>query len=336
METTDTPTKIEKEDNNLRHFKHEILKSYIQSRIDTYVYGPTGSSKTKTLAIIAEELKLPFYKKLISSQMTESSLLGYMDAQGRYVNGIAFEPYSKGGILLLDEIDNGNPNTNTLANGLTDDCMAFPNGMQYRHKDFVLVTTANTTGAGATIAYVGRNKLDAALLNRFPFIEWPYDISLEWNLCLKIYQTYAGESGNIHDSKIKEHFVDFMRLRRATAMLNIPIILSTRNLIQQTKLLAIGRDIKEVYHSVVFKGMDKNLAEKLLTTAMKITNLQLMGESDGLDNIVKEVKEKKIKEKKKEELVEIPANNTNTPPKTMANFPSDVFNNPFSKTPKTV
>jgi cobaltochelatase CobS len=63
-----------------------------------------------------------------------------------------------------------------LANGLS----AFPDGMVRRHKDSIFVAAGNTVGSGATAEFVGRNRLDAAFLSRFPVkIEWPRDPAIE-------------------------------------------------------------------------------------------------------------------------------------------------------------
>jgi MoxR-like ATPase len=43
-----------------------------------------------------------------------------------------------------------------------------------------VIATANTWGLGATADYVGRSKIDAAFLSRFPVrIHWDYDSALE-------------------------------------------------------------------------------------------------------------------------------------------------------------
>jgi hypothetical protein len=48
-----------------------------------------------------------------------------------------------------------------------------------RHANFIPIAAANTFGAGATHEYVGRNKLDAATVDRFIMLSWDYDEELE-------------------------------------------------------------------------------------------------------------------------------------------------------------
>jgi cobaltochelatase CobS len=41
-----------------------------------------------------------------------------------------------------------------------------------------IVATANTFGTGADRVYVGSLQIDGATLDRFAFLEWPYDEGL--------------------------------------------------------------------------------------------------------------------------------------------------------------
>ena len=48
-----------------------------------------------------------------------------------------------------------------------------------KHTDSVFIAACNTFGLGANAKYVGRNRLDAATLNRFIKLDWGYDPALE-------------------------------------------------------------------------------------------------------------------------------------------------------------
>ena len=67
--------------------------------------------------------------------------------------------------------------------------MAVPNRPNepyaYRHKDFICIAAANTVGLGADRQFSGRNKLDAATLDRFAIgkIMMDYDPEVEMQLC---------------------------------------------------------------------------------------------------------------------------------------------------------
>jgi len=63
-----------------------------------------------------------------------------------------------------------------LANGVA----TFPDKQVKRHKDCIIICTANTWGLGADANYSGATKLDAAFLSRFPIkLAWDIDPVLE-------------------------------------------------------------------------------------------------------------------------------------------------------------
>jgi hypothetical protein len=108
-------------------------------------------------------------------------LLGFIDAGGKY-HGTPFrEAYENGGVYMFDEVD-GSDNSALLAfnAALANGHAAFPDKRVTRHKDCIILASANTWGLGATADYVGRAKLDAAFLSRFPVkLDWQYDTALE-------------------------------------------------------------------------------------------------------------------------------------------------------------
>jgi MoxR-like ATPase len=111
---------------------------------------------------------------------TPYELMGYNDANGRYVRTPFREAWEFGGVYLFDEVDASNPNAVTAFNAaLANGICAFPDGMVDRHPDCVVLAGANTSGNGATNEYVGRMKQDGAFLNRFVEIDWPVDEALE-------------------------------------------------------------------------------------------------------------------------------------------------------------
>jgi hypothetical protein len=245
------------------HKQHEQLIANIALRETTYIHGPTGSGKSQGVKEACKELNIPFYKKLVGNQTSEVSILGYMDAGGNYVKGIAYEPFVNGGVLLIDEVDNGNPNTNLVINGLSDGEIAFPCGMREKHQDFCLVATANTTGNGATLEYCGRNRIDQALLNRFVFIAWPYDEALEFEIGWNEWKRIKPDETD--QSKFRGLLNDIIKFRAAINELKINHIISPRNTLQATRKLATGRPLKEIFYNVLFKGMDEDAVNKIKT-----------------------------------------------------------------------
>lgn len=147
-----------------------------------FLPGPAGSGKTYAANKVADVLELPFHFNG-SIGMTHE-LLGFIDANGFYHRTPFREAYENGGVYCFDEVD-GSDNAAILAlnAALANGKATFPDAQVKRHKDFIVIATANTWGMGANADYVGRAKLDGAFLDRFPCrLFWDYDTDLEVNL----------------------------------------------------------------------------------------------------------------------------------------------------------
>ena len=118
--------------------------------------------------------------------------------------------------------------------------VAFPDALIKRHKDCVIIAGANTTGSGATMEYVGRNRLDAATLDRFVFLSWPLDKALEESLVAnKVWLKVVDDArNNIKAKGIKNHMV------------------TTRAALFGEALIAAGLSIDEVKEALIKKGLD--------------------------------------------------------------------------------
>jgi cobaltochelatase CobS len=77
--------------------------------------------------------------------------------------------YEDGGVFLFDELDAGDENLLTLLNSaLANGYFVNQQGKIIEaHEQFVPVSAANTMGLGANGRYTGRNRLDAATLDRW-------------------------------------------------------------------------------------------------------------------------------------------------------------------------
>ena len=169
-----------------RHHEFDKVALSLRNRLPTFLYGPSGSGKSKMAEQIAEMLKLPYYSISVSYQTSVGTLLGYMDAQGHYVRSLLREAYEHGGVFCIDEIDAGNQNVIMCLNAVTNqDAVGFPDGMVKKHKDFIAIATANTKGDGSDLQYSGRERIDAALLARFVKIKIDYDEDMERKLIEK-------------------------------------------------------------------------------------------------------------------------------------------------------
>ena len=223
------------------HFKYDLLLKCMMARTNVALVGAAGSGKTTTVSKCAETLGLKFYSKSVSAQTGAHEFFGYQDANGNYVRTLFREAYENGGVFLLDEFDAGNPNVLAALNQATaNEHCAFADDMIPKHEDFICVMAGNTFGHGANSEYVGRNKIDAATLDRFAFIEFPYDEDLEHAL-----------AGN------KDWCKKVQAFRRKVEQKKIRTIISPRATIIGSQLLANGVSEKEVIDLLIYKGLNK-------------------------------------------------------------------------------
>lgn len=170
-------------DNLIKGVKHSQLPSLINmvgAGLNVMLTGSAGSGKTHASAQVAEALGLKFYALSVGAQTSKSDIVGFIDAGGTYRSTPFRQAYEKGGVFVMDEIDAGNSNVLVQINSaLSNGICSFPDKQVKAHKDFRFIATANTYGKGESIKYVGRNRLDAATLDRFTIIHWDIDDKVE-------------------------------------------------------------------------------------------------------------------------------------------------------------
>jgi cobaltochelatase CobS len=166
-----------------------------------------------------------------------------MTATGEYSSTLFRKAYEHGGVFLVDEIDNGNPNILAALNAaLSGTVCAFPDGMVKRHPDFRCIAAANTFGMGGSAQYVGRNKLDEATLDRFHRREVNYDTKLEAAL-------------------FGQELVDrIVALREKYA--NERVGISMRAYERVVKLMQVGLSMDEAINEGVISNIPHNLRKK--------------------------------------------------------------------------
>lgn len=221
------------------HNKFKTVLTAIKAGCNVALVGPAGSGKTTVVKNAAEALGLSFASKSVSAQTGTHEFFGYQDANGNYVPTLFREQYEKGGVFLVDEYDAGNPNVLAALNQATaNEVCAFADGMITKHKDFICVMAGNTFGHGATTEYVGRNQIDAATLDRFVFIDFPYDEDFEYQLAPN-----------------KDWCKKVQKLRAIAVEKKIRTVISPRATFDGSKLLAAGMKENEVLALTILKGL---------------------------------------------------------------------------------
>lgn len=233
-------------DAGLQHRQFADLVTYIASGVNVWVTGTAGAGKTTAVKNVAKALGLKyFFNGAIDS---EHKVLGFIDAQGRIISRPFRQAWEFGGVYLFDEIDGSNPSAllafnAALANGECD----FPDGCIPKHKDFRAVACANTFGGGASADYVGRLRQDGAFLDRWVFLDWEIDSTLEEQIALS----------NIVDQAVGGEWIKLVRKCRASAHRNgVKVIISPRASIFGCTLLQAGVAWDSVVASALKKGID--------------------------------------------------------------------------------
>jgi hypothetical protein len=236
--------------------QHEMFPKLVRLlglRLNVYLKGPAGSGKTTAAEKAAEALGLAFYCQSMGPQTSQANLLGYMDANGNYVPGLLYKPFTEGGVVCIDEIDNSNAGVVTVLNSaLSNGYCSFPCGMAQKHRDFVVVAAGNTYGKGADALYVGRTQLDAATLNRFAVLDWGYDEAFELDLV-----------GN--DQKDWTLYVQ--KVRFTAERLKMRVVVSPRQSMMGASMLRAGFDRSEVEDTVLWASMNTDDRNKLRSAA---------------------------------------------------------------------
>lgn len=230
-----------------QHKSFETTYRAIAAGCSPFLVGPAGSGKSTILAQIAAAMELPFYPMSVNALTSDYNIIGYNDANGKYVPTIFRMAYENGGIFSFEEIDAGNPNVLTVINNaMSQDKYAFPDKIVDKNPKFILTASGNTYGTGANMQYVGRNPLDAATLDRFVMVYTDYDTQLEERLCTN-----------------KEWLNYVHSVRDAVNKFQMRLVVGTRAVIHGDKLLAAGLARDAVAEMVLFKGIPLSDIQKI-------------------------------------------------------------------------
>jgi len=174
------PNKPKPVDVGVCHFKTPEIIRELSIGHHVYLHGPAGSGKTTMASVAAKALGLTF--RAMGKVESEYLLLGFQNANG-VVRTEFREAFEHGGLILFDEFDAFSAGAVVALNmALANKMCSFPDGMVQQHKDFRCIAAGNTVLTGATREYQGRTALDGASIDRFAFIEFPYDEQLELHL----------------------------------------------------------------------------------------------------------------------------------------------------------
>lgn len=153
----------------------------------TFLPGPPGSGKTHAAKQVADTLGWRYVEISFSPDLPESRIWGGRTPDGfmetPLLEGLrhAMENPDSGLVALFDEMDAARAALLVGMNSaMANNRVSAPNGDRLSWGDnVVFIGAANTFGTGPTAEFAGRNKLDAATLDRFAYIPWDTDPIME-------------------------------------------------------------------------------------------------------------------------------------------------------------
>jgi energy-coupling factor transporter ATP-binding protein EcfA2 len=242
------PPPAPQQDMGIQHACLPTLLFWIQMGEPVYLAGPPGSGKSEASRTVARMLGREFGALSLNPGTPESRLIGYMDATRNYHSTTYRKLYEHGGVCLIDEMDNASPAILTSINSHTTGIGGFPDGMVERSPNFVLIATGNTVGRGGTLNHSDRRALDAATMDRFTVINWPYDEGLETLMV----------SGVLEDKLKLAKWLEWVRKIRAFCAERHPrLVVSPRASVKGAKALQHSKlPSRQVVEEVLFKGLE--------------------------------------------------------------------------------
>jgi cobaltochelatase CobS len=118
--------------------------------------------------------------------------------------------------------------------------------MVKRHADFRCVASANTYGRGPDRAYVGRQALDAAFMDRFTVITIEVDEALEECLCM---------ATGLDGTRVKAALAYVRHLRAKAIEYKLPLVFSPRRSESLCDALADGFTVSEATEMEIRRGI---------------------------------------------------------------------------------
>lgn len=218
--------------------------------------GPAGTGKSYMAHDAAKALQVPCYDLSVTMQTQEWKVAGAHSAVV-FIRGTIREAYENGGVLLIDEFDNGSPNFLAGLNLLlSSDTYTFADGVTVnRHPQFYVVGTANTIGEGGTAQYRARQALDAATLDRFTFMFVDIDPAIEEMIAAQY----------LADATMRADLLKLVRVSRKNVTdNNLRSVLTPRATLDGAKMLALGEPMENVIRDRITRGCSPDVAEKIL------------------------------------------------------------------------
>lgn len=222
------------------------LKKILSARMfyPTFITGMSGNGKTFSVEQACAQLKREVIRINFTIETDEDDLIGgfrLVQGETRFFKGPVIKAMEMGAVLLLDEIDLGNPAKIMCLQSILEGKGYFIKKTGEYIKPaagFTVIATANTKGKGSDDGrFIGTNVLNEAFLERFPVTceqEYP-TVAIE----KRILNAVFGDLG-LSDPDFAEKLVDWADIIRKTFYDGgIDEVISTRRLVHIAKAYKI-------------------------------------------------------------------------------------------------
>ena len=226
-----------------------MIKTILNSKMfyPIFVTGLSGNGKTFSVEQACASLDRETIRVNFTVETDEDDLIGgfrLVDGETKFFKGPVIKAMERGSVLLLDEIDLGNPAKIMCLQSILEGSGYFIKKTGEFIKPasgFTVVATANTKGKGSEDGrFIGTNVLNEAFLERFPVTceqEYP-PVATEKKILGKVF-----DSLNITDKEFINKLVDWADIIRRTYFEGgVDEIISTRRLVHIAKAFSIFND----------------------------------------------------------------------------------------------
>lgn len=167
----------------VKHQDFNTIKLFVQNKFNLWLFGQSGTGKSKMVELIASELQVPCYTFNCGYGTSFDELAGYLNLKNEITPGILWKNIDQECIILLDEIDLLEPKIQNQLNSLLETgelwIMSF---CKKKHPNCIIVGTANTNGTDHNLSHKTRETADKSLLSRFLVFEVIKDHQMEKTL----------------------------------------------------------------------------------------------------------------------------------------------------------
>ena len=225
------------------------LKKILQTRMfyPTFITGMSGNGKTFSVEQACAQLKREVIRTNFTIETDEDDLIGgfrLVEGETRFFKGPVIKAMEMGAVLLLDEIDLGNPAKIMCLQSILEGKGYFIKKTGEYIKPaagFTVIATANTKGKGSDDGrFIGTNVLNEAFLERFPVTceqEYP-TAAVEKRILNAVFEDLG-----LSQSDFAEKLVDWADIIRKTFYDGgIDEVISTRRLVHIAKAYKIFDD----------------------------------------------------------------------------------------------